>query len=469
MMRGARLPPSFRRATLALLAALALAGPVAAEPAALNPDQMRVAAGRATASGQPLAAKAMAEALLARDRDDIQALLALSRAERDLGDYDAARDAGMRAWSLGRRDEDRYAAALAVAQAQASKGARTRSQFWLRRAVEVAPDDRAEARAIRDYRYVRARNPWATQLSFTLAPSSNVNGGTSNETADLYLSGTPIGDLYLPDAQLGPTARALSGVELALGVSASRRLHETATEKTTLDMGLLQRSHILSDEAKRMAPTASGSDFAYSAATLGMTHKRKIDDGRGDLRFGLATQRTWYGGDTLAQSVRASAAVGYALTPKTKGQLSLSADRENGLNGRADVTGWRLGAGVGRVTDSGLQLSAAISHSDRDSASGALDFRETEITLGAALPEPVMGAQVSFSLSAADRHHDSLPFALNGRDDKRLAARATMAFPALDYMGFVPDVTVEALKNSSTVDLYDRREFGVSLGVRSRF
>ena len=62
------------------------------------------------------------------------------------------------------------AAALAVAQALSSEGARTRAQLWLRRAMQVAPTKRQKALAVRDFRYVRLRNPWSTRLSFSVAP-----------------------------------------------------------------------------------------------------------------------------------------------------------------------------------------------------------------------------------------------------------------------------------------------------------
>ena len=74
---------------------------------------------------------------------------------------------------------------MLMAQAQSSSGRKTLAQYWLRRAVEVAPTPATEARAIRDFKYLRATNPWSTRISFSITPDSNVNDGSANETSFL--------------------------------------------------------------------------------------------------------------------------------------------------------------------------------------------------------------------------------------------------------------------------------------------
>ncbi len=90
-------PARLRRGLAALLLGLlAATGPLHAETR-LSPDEGRQFAIQLVQNGQPTAARAAALALLARDPDDVIALIVLSRAERDLGNYAAARAAAARA------------------------------------------------------------------------------------------------------------------------------------------------------------------------------------------------------------------------------------------------------------------------------------------------------------------------------------------------------------------------------------
>ena len=156
----------------ALAVLLAPAGPgLRAEGRLLSPGEMRDLSAKALDAGHPETALELTSALLQRDADDVQALLIRSRAARDSGDFTLARDMAGRAWSLSGTDpEARYAAALATAQALSSQGKRTRAQIWLRRAAQIAPTEQARQMAVRDFRYVRSRNCWATDLTFGIGP-----------------------------------------------------------------------------------------------------------------------------------------------------------------------------------------------------------------------------------------------------------------------------------------------------------
>jgi hypothetical protein len=176
---------------------------------------MRELAGQAVVQGQPGLTFDVSGALIARDTDDLNAHLIRSRAARDLGRNDDALLHARAAWSLSDTQDEKYAAALANAQALSSAGRRTAAQLWLRRAVQLAPTDALRAKAAQDFRYVRGQNPWATALSFSVSPSSNINNGSRNETFELF-------DLPF-EFELGGEARALSGLEVATGFSTRYR------------------------------------------------------------------------------------------------------------------------------------------------------------------------------------------------------------------------------------------------------
>ena len=80
--------------------------------------------------------------------------------------------------------------------------------------LQVAPEDVPDAATLealeRDFRIVRGRNPLSVALSFGVAPSSNINGGTSAETIWLYI---PAFCGYIPTTPVGD-ALPLSGLRV---------------------------------------------------------------------------------------------------------------------------------------------------------------------------------------------------------------------------------------------------------------
>ncbi|UMA65293.1 surface lipoprotein assembly modifier [Roseivivax marinus] len=456
-------------AAFAVLATLsAPGGAMAQEASGLSAGQMRQLAAADLDAGRPAAARQVARALIDRDPTDVQALLVLSRAERDLQDFDAARDAGLGAWRQAGTDDERFAAALAVAQALSSEGARTRAQLWLRRAMQVAPTKRQKALAVRDFRYVRLRNPWSTRLSFSVAPSSNVNGGSRRDTVDLYLEDTPIGDVPV-EAALGGASKALSGIEYSMGLATSYRLHQTERSRLSVDLLLDHTTYTLSDDAKDIAPEAEGADFAVSRAALGLTQDWTAPSSRLGLRYGASIMRTDYGGEPLVRTLAAHGTLRYALTPKVMGQLTARRTWDAGYDTRADATGWQLAAGLATSIGANNTLSLRGRWQDVTSDSGALDYVERAVDAGLGLGTPILGTDVSFNLTAAQRKHDDHPYSAHGREDTRLSASATLTLQQIDYYGFVPDITFEASRTESSLGLYDSEEFGISLGIRSRF
>ncbi|MFP5508256.1 MAG: hypothetical protein ACLGIP_03725 [Alphaproteobacteria bacterium] len=124
-----------------------------AQAQTLTPDQMRGTAMLAIEDGNPALALQVAEALLVRDAEDVTALILKARAARDLGQFNIAQPAAARAWALSDTDATRFDSARVMAQVLASQGQRTRAQFWLRRAVQNAPDAGARRIAVQEFRY----------------------------------------------------------------------------------------------------------------------------------------------------------------------------------------------------------------------------------------------------------------------------------------------------------------------------
>ncbi|MBD3763994.1 MAG: hypothetical protein IE927_04450 [Rhodobacterales bacterium] len=445
-------------ARLAGAAALMLALAVGAAPARdLTPDQMRRAGYDAQAAGQAELAVQIAQALIARDPADAVAHVILSRALRDLGRFDPAATAARRAWALATDDAQRYGAALAAAQALSSAGQRTAAQLWLRRAAQVAPTPLARTIAERDHAYVRSRNPWSLRLDLSVAPSSNVNNGSSQDSFDF---------LGLPFVLSGD-ARALSGVETRLGLSARYRLPPSGRGQTALRLSLQQTVVDLSEAARTQAPGARGSDYDFAAVEAGLSWQRP---GRVGWGVEATLGHNLYGGAPLSDYLRLDltadrrlgrgrAFAGLGLERQIRRDLAMRSASILTLRG-----GWTQPLARGDR----LQLAAGA----RRSLSDAVEIDHTALTLSAdwqrAAPLP-MDLRLGLSLGVEARDYAISPYTADGRQDLRLTGAVSLGLERLDYLGFHPVLRIEAGQVRSNVALYDSQTLGLSLGLRSSF
>jgi hypothetical protein len=449
------------------LAALVLAGAVQApasmaDSIAVSAMELRSLAATALQRGRPELALSYAEALLDRDRSDIDALLLRSRAARDLGDTGLARRSGTEAWRVAEAADDRHAAALVTAQALATAGRRTQAQWWLRRAAHTAPTPDARQRAIRDFRYVRARNPWATDLSFSVAPSSNVNGGSARATTRLY-------DLPF-DFRLAGQARALSGTEIAAGISTRYRIAGSARgDRTEVLLRANYRTYRLSEAARQQAPNARGSDFAFGSLAFTLAREWRPGDARLPAQVSATLGQTWYGGAPYMRFVRAAGARNWALDQRTAVHLSLSAEAQQGHGSTADSHKLRLSTGTTRVLSGGhkLRLSVAATASRSDATTRDYDRLEADARL--ALARPVLGLDLGVGVTVAHETYEGAFFGMQGRDDTEIAIEVTADLPAVEYHGFIPSLTLRGTRNQSSVALYDTEQLGLEIGWRSAF
>lgn len=443
-----------------LLIAAVLAGPVSAESLELTPEGMRQAALLLLERGEAGQALRFATALLARDPQDIDALVLKSRAERDLGDYPAAVQSGRAAWQHASSATERHMAALAVAQGLASGDRRLAAQVWLRRALEHAPDAASRKAAARDLRYVRTRTRLALKFDLDLRPSSNVNGGSSARILEFH--GIPL--------VLSPDARALSGWQGQVGVTGSFRLAESRDAKTDLRFGLMNRSVRLSDAAKAAAPMARGSDYGFTAVELGLDQAWKLPQPGSEVTLSGTFGQNWFGGEAMSRYGRLEFGMTRSLGPKVAGRLGLSAERQMRVDS-ADRSATVLGLSLGAMRKLGngdrMQVSAEL----RDTRSDAsdVDHLTKGLTLSWTKADPVMGIGLSASLGVTVDDFARSRYTSDGRHDLTGEANLSMAFETLDYMGFIPVMTLQAEKTRSNVSLYRSESVGIGFSIRSSF
>ncbi len=463
--RNRRLHPLSQHPLMRLWAAAAVcvllgAAAVRAEPLKLDAAGMRQLGLAELTAHHPDKSLAVAEALLQRDPGDVVALILKSRSLRDLGRYAPALQAARQAWSGASTGDERYGAALAMAQALSSQGARTRAQFWLRRAVQAAPTPLAHEIAVRDFDYVRSRNPLSFSVQLSVSPSSNVNGGSSSTTTEL---------LGLPFLLSGD-ARALSGFEAAAGLSLRWRRPVTPAGQTEYRLGLLDRRYALSADAKAQAPGASGSDYDYEAIELGWSRRFTPQGSRAAYTLGATAGRNWYGHDPLSRYLRFDLGAERPLGPRMAGQLRLWdeeqwRDDDSALDARTLGLRGRLLLGMKNNDRLGLSLGY------RDTGSDSISVAHHALTAGIdwSRGRPFHGIGLAATLDVERRDYPRFPFTAGGRQDLRVSGELSLTFQKVEYLGFSPVLTISAAQTRSTLGLYDSRELGIGLGFSSAF
>lgn len=421
---------------------------------------MRGAAQAALVAGQSQAALQLTNALLIRDKNDVAALFLRSKALRNLGDYPGALAAARKAWRLAEKDDARFGSALAIAQAHSSAGNRTLAQIWLRRAVDIAPSEEARAIAVRDFRYVRARNPWAAELSFNVTPSNNINNGSAREKTQLF--GLPF------EFQLDGAARALSGYEVSGAVAGRYRIDQNASFAHDITFQFSHRSYILTEEAKAQAPGVKGRDFAFSQAAIGYSYYRTPENWPGPFSISVTGGNTWYAGDPYFAFLRVGGTQNFRLGETALLQVSGSLERQFGAQ-TPDVdrmiASARLMQQVGQLGTLGFTLANTTSVSESD----ANEFTELRGGVDFQFAKPLLGIDVSFGVEVRERDYIRSRYDPAGRKDSEVLAHLDLVFREIDRFGFNPTLRVQSSRTDSTIGLFDREKLGVQVGIRSAF
>lgn len=448
-----------RRAVVA--AFLMLATAVLADPLVLDVRGLRQLAFTAVKAGYANDALAYTDALLERDAGDSTALAIRSQALRALGRLAEAKGAAKDAWTSADNDAGRYGAAMAMAQALSSGGRRGAAQWWLRRAGQNAPNARAETVARRDFAYVKSRNPWDIQINASAAPSSNVNNGSQQDR--LTLAGLPF-VFEIPEG-----SQALSGFESGLGIRGTYRFSPTAAgRQTRATISLLGQMVSLSSEAKSRAPEARGSDYAYAAVEGGLHHVFSV--GQAKVSGGGTLGRNWYGGAPLSDYIQLEAAIERPINAREALSVGVSLDKVMRIDSpvqSSDRVELRLDHAQRLASGDRMTLGFSAGRTMSDSAE--VENHAMGLSLGWAKAAPLHGLGLSAGLKVESKVFERSRYAAGGREDLRATVNVTVSFEEIDYLGFSPVLDLRATRNRSNAALYDSRDLGMTLGIRSSF
>ncbi|MCF6443882.1 surface lipoprotein assembly modifier [Nereida sp. MMG025] len=452
--------------------AICLAGLISAAPTAPSLAQsadsvtLSVAQARSLALNlirqkKPQAAREIALGILRGDPDDIRALLILAQAEARLGQPAKARFAARRAFRKSDKPNEKYTAAALVADSFAQQDKLNQTQIWLRRAEFYATEPRQKQALARSYAKVRNANPIRLQFSFNVKPTDNLNNAPTDGT--IIIGGLPF--------ELSGSGRALSGTELSYGLDASYSKPTDAGNRWSLALSLNARDYLLSSEAKRQAPDAKASDFAFREVKLSGRYTWLSQD-KGSTSAGLSLGANWYGGDRLTNSISLDLARRWFLDDRTvlDGRLSYAIrERQDSEIRSSDVT--QLTLGWTRVLENRdrLRLSATLIDTASDSAFVAYDG--ATLSGSYALADPIFGATTRLNLSVGTRSYDRAVslYGPDPRADTQYSGGVSLFFKDASVFGFAPTVSLSISQTQSNLDLYDSEQIGLSFGIGSVF
>lgn len=300
-----------------------------------------------------------------------------------------------------------------------------------------APDAAAAAGIKSFIDRIDESRPYTISAYLSLAPSTNVNNGTSNDK--IYLFGLPF--------DIDPQAKKQSGVGLSAGVSAgySKRLNDDFS--AVFGAGLNGRFYE-DDEFNQLS--------ASQSAELRRLHER------GYVGFGIVASESTSGEDMWSPAVNY-----WSLGPRLG--LSHQLDPKNRLNASSTVE-FRTYDDSQSIYDGHAVLNdVALSHAFDASLIGYmgagldrvvtesdhLDYWSPSLSIGF-YKEWTWGvttdAQIEGRLSKYD---DVFPLMAGPREDERLGARLSLTKRDFDIWGYAPVIEYSYTLNSSNVAFYD--------------
>ena len=432
----------------------------------LSPQEGAQLAREMLLAGQPDAARDIAAVLVRSDPNSSAAHVLLAQASVRTGDDAAARDAARTAWRLADTPRERFIAAFTMADILAAQESYTRSQFWLRRAVQVAPTAQTERVAVEAFRRVRQENPLAIELSFGITPSSNVNSGNSNEAINFAFLPGPLGELQF---LVPPDERPLSGLEITARTDLRYRIAQSERSRTSLELGLYGRTYVMSDEARATAPDVTGESLSFYQLSFGVLHQWVPEGADAPYSASLTFSHDWAGGVPFRFEVNGTLGTQFTLSDTDTLAVSGSLRYSQRLSSDTETYTYSLRSRWARAleNDDVVGVTAQIARATSDST----DLAYKDATLGVSYDFGDLGFGVDLAASYTEqlRIYETSAFDPAGREDRISALRFDMGLNQIDFYGFQPVVTLQARRTDSSVARFDTEGAQLGINLRSSF
>lgn len=418
-------------------------------------------------AGQAQDAVKVADSLLARDAEDVSALILRTEAAIAMRDYAAAVKFGRQAYRNASNSNRKFAAARLVALAHSQSKNDTLAQLWLRRARQFSPDAQTAQGIAKDYQFLRKRNPWSTQLRFGITPSTNINNGSANETTQLF--GLPF------EFQLDGEARALSGLQISGGFDTRYRLSQSNDAITFLTLSADMRTYVMSSAAKEQAPDAKGNDFGDANLSFGINHKRILSEGANPTDFLLQFGQAWFNGDDfndiLADSrfAQVGAAHSWNVGEDDLITATLSLRKDVYTDGDPDAQSVAFSTRWTHQRDNDDRVSLRINAVEKKSENPENDYTSMSYSALYDIAKPIYGMRFGFGANYATRDYDASSYAPGPREDRTYGLTMSMELTKVEFYGFRPVINMEVSRNENSINLFDRDYSNLGFDLRSSF
>lgn len=475
------LPDRIRRSlSVGLAMMVCWAVPAAAEAPQSVPlsqasvPQIEHAAAAALAAGRRAEAMALAQALLARDPNNPLGHYLVARLMLGAGQTGPARSEARLSFSNAQSTRQRYEAARLAGQIAVADKRWAAAQYWARQTIQFAPDLRARAVGVSDFRRLRAASPFSFSVKLGIRPSNNVNGGADERTNVI--------DGFDAVGWLSDDAMALRGVAGTADVSAGWRIAQDAQSETRVGLSGYARVVELAGTPMMVPPYAPGTpappaeeipNSEYSSASLAanLRHSRILAPGLTGAAT-LEAGRSWQSGTpaydwgslsldgakVLSRTARLSFGAGYEHRDWVD---SPRQDERRSLNLGLGLTGkkgdWGLGLSASELDSTSTQArSWSVSGSVRYAPKAQIG--PLALSLSAGLSTTVYPDYTMLGFHPA-----------GGRQDDMAYAELSVWAPQMGFAAFTPEVKLQALKVDSNVSRFSRSELSVAMGWRSSF
>jgi hypothetical protein len=419
---------------------------------------------QAIRENKPEVAVTVAQRMLAADKTDSFAHFLLATAYLTLNRLPEAQASGKTAYQTATSEEQRHHAARITALAAYRLEHHSSAQWWLRKSAEAAPSELSRAQTVAAFRAVKAQNPLSVKLAFSLAPSDNVNGGSSGQYN--IIDGLP----YI--GELSPDAQALKGTVAQAAGQLSYRLSETAESLTQLEFGMSLR-HVRLGSAER-AGMDGKPGFDAARVSIGLNHvMQQTGSAHRFTLNGTVGRQTYEQGGNYG-FVRLGFGHQVTLAPDLAVDSLLSAEARSPRDGvgQGEQT-YALRGTVIRAFGDGDTASLAAYVSRLDSPLVGRSATTLGAQLGYAMGEPIGPVSLSGSIGYLATSYAGYAIAglevPGGRDDRSAFVEMKLSFGTVSYAGFAPEVTLRHQRSSSNVSRFDSQESSVTLGLKSLF
>ena len=443
-----------------------------AQQVSLSPGQVRSLAISTLQAGNPSGAATAADALLRRFPDDASTLLIRTEAALLLQDFEGATIFGRRAFWNALNDRQRFNAARLTALGHARQTQDNRAQIWLRVARQYAPNEAASESVARDFRSIRQRNPLSVDLRFGVTPSTNINGGSTNDNAALFGLVDGNGDPLLFD--LSEDAQALSGWEYSGSVNLRYRARTDDTSATFLDFNLSGRTFTLTEGSKTRLENSGdeetrGSDFSSATLSFGVTHRFVLSPESNVTEASLSYARAFQRDSNERQFVTASISHAWDIGETNSLRLSSFYQRQERIENGDEVQVFDLGATYSTRVEGVGSFSVGIGARDNMAEDEAEDFDSVRYQLSFSPEEAFAGVNFGFSLSYEERDFDNVAVIGGPRFDDITSFGVRAVLSEVEFLGFRPVITFDRTQQESNSNLFDRDFTEVGFDIVSSF